>query len=272
MLAEWLGESGSTTPARPAPAAQRKGPASKGNGAGPEIPSIGLITTEGTRSGREAGDVAVCQIDSGPTGVQRFATACGSPASGCDVGWLRPTKDRCVMGFDFAGSPRARMRRMRRDEFSRRLVREHRLTADDLIYPGVRARRREARGAGRLAAGHRAQVASTCCCAKPNAASSSAIPALALFPVIGSELKTPDGARGLESRRPRPARGAGAEGALPRSRRHHRCRARPLHQPRPGRAHRRDRLRRERRDRRRAGASRRFATPRPAWTWSRRRT
>ena len=27
------------------------------------------------------------------------------------------------------------MRRMRRDEFSRRLVREHRLTADDLIYP-----------------------------------------------------------------------------------------------------------------------------------------
>ena len=28
-----------------------------------------------------------------------------------------------------------RKRRMRRDEFSRRLMREHRLTADDLIYP-----------------------------------------------------------------------------------------------------------------------------------------
>ncbi len=40
------------------------------------------------------------------------------------------------MGFDFAGQyPARRMRRMRRDDFSRRLVREHRLTADDLIYP-----------------------------------------------------------------------------------------------------------------------------------------
>ena len=27
------------------------------------------------------------------------------------------------------------MRRMRRDEFSRRLMREHRLSTDDLIYP-----------------------------------------------------------------------------------------------------------------------------------------
>ena len=31
--------------------------------------------------------------------------------------------------------PQTRMRRMRRDEFSRRLMRENRLTADDLIYP-----------------------------------------------------------------------------------------------------------------------------------------
>ncbi|HTH93923.1 MAG TPA: porphobilinogen synthase [Rhodocyclaceae bacterium] len=31
--------------------------------------------------------------------------------------------------------PSARMRRMRRDEFSRRLMREHTLTANDLIYP-----------------------------------------------------------------------------------------------------------------------------------------
>ena len=31
--------------------------------------------------------------------------------------------------------PAARPRRMRRDAFSRRLMREHRLTADDLIYP-----------------------------------------------------------------------------------------------------------------------------------------
>ena len=33
------------------------------------------------------------------------------------------------------GFPRVRMRRMRRDVFSRRLMREHRLSVDDLIYP-----------------------------------------------------------------------------------------------------------------------------------------
>ena len=31
--------------------------------------------------------------------------------------------------------PAVRMRRMRRNDFSRRLMREHRLSADDLIYP-----------------------------------------------------------------------------------------------------------------------------------------
>ena len=40
------------------------------------------------------------------------------------------------MGFGFAGKfPQKRMRRMRRDDFSRRLAREHRLSSDDLIYP-----------------------------------------------------------------------------------------------------------------------------------------
>ena len=90
---------------------QRRGPASKGNGARPEIPSVGLVTTEGARSGREAGDVAVWQ--SRPwvlTGVPTWASISQEVS-------------------------RRRMRRMRRDDFSRRLVREHRLTADDLIYP-----------------------------------------------------------------------------------------------------------------------------------------
>jgi porphobilinogen synthase len=36
---------------------------------------------------------------------------------------------------DQARFPATRMRRMRRDDFSRRLMRESRLTADDLIYP-----------------------------------------------------------------------------------------------------------------------------------------
>jgi porphobilinogen synthase len=40
------------------------------------------------------------------------------------------------MSFDFIGRfPAKRMRRMRRDDFSRRLARETRLAADDFIYP-----------------------------------------------------------------------------------------------------------------------------------------
>ena len=34
-----------------------------------------------------------------------------------------------------AGYPALRMRRLRRDDFTRRMVREHRLSADNLIYP-----------------------------------------------------------------------------------------------------------------------------------------
>ena len=39
-----------------------------------------------------------------------------------------------MMDFN-ANFPQTRLRRMRRDDFSRRLMREHTLTADDLIYP-----------------------------------------------------------------------------------------------------------------------------------------
>lgn len=39
------------------------------------------------------------------------------------------------MQFPYRNVPTSRMRRMRRDDFSRRLMREHTLTADDLIYP-----------------------------------------------------------------------------------------------------------------------------------------
>ena len=39
------------------------------------------------------------------------------------------------MNFPPRQAPISRMRRMRRDDFSRRLMREHTLTADDLIYP-----------------------------------------------------------------------------------------------------------------------------------------
>ncbi|WP_371836528.1 hypothetical protein [Neisseria meningitidis] len=39
------------------------------------------------------------------------------------------------MQFPYRNVPASRMRRMRRDDFSPRLMREHTLTADDLIYP-----------------------------------------------------------------------------------------------------------------------------------------
>ena len=99
------------------------------------------------------------------------------------------------MGFDFAGHyPGRRMRRMRRDEFSRRLVREHRLTADDLIYPAFvldGAQREEPvasmPGISRKSIDLLLRDAERCV--------ELSIPALALFPVIATELKSPDGAQ-----------------------------------------------------------------------------
>jgi len=97
------------------------------------------------------------------------------------------------MAFDFSGEyPVRRMRRMRRDDFSRRLMREHRLSADDLIYPVfvLDGTKREEPvlslpGISRKSIDlllHDAEL-----CAKRS------IPALALFPVVGNERKTPDG-------------------------------------------------------------------------------
>jgi porphobilinogen synthase len=98
------------------------------------------------------------------------------------------------MGFDFAGEfPARRMRRMRRDDFSRRLVREHRLTADDLIYPVFvldGAKREEPvaslPGISRKSVDLLLHDAERC--------AKLSIPALALFPVVASERKTLDGA------------------------------------------------------------------------------
>ena len=99
------------------------------------------------------------------------------------------------MGFDYTGHyPVRRMRRMRRDEFSRRLVREHRLTADDLIYPVFvleGAKRSEPvaslPGISRKSIDLLLRDAERC--------AELSIPAMALFPVIAPELKTPDGAQ-----------------------------------------------------------------------------
>ncbi len=85
------------------------------------------------------------------------------------------------------------MRRMRRDDFSRRLVREHRLTADDFIYPVFvldGAKREEPvaslPGISRKSVDLLLRDAERCV--------ELSIPALALFPVVGGERKSPDGA------------------------------------------------------------------------------
>jgi len=86
--------------------------------------------------------------------------------------------------------PGTRMRRMRRDDFSRRLMREHTLTADDLIYPVFvleGANRTEAvasmPGVERMSLDRLLPVA--------EAALGLGVPALALFPVVDGAKKTP---------------------------------------------------------------------------------
>lgn len=100
------------------------------------------------------------------------------------------------MNLPLGSFPATRMRRMRRDDFSRRLMREHTLTANDLIYPvfvldGQKARESVASmpGVERLSLDLLLPVAEECV--------QLGIPALALFPVIGANLKTLDAEEAL---------------------------------------------------------------------------
>ena len=88
--------------------------------------------------------------------------------------------------------PNTRMRRMRRDPFSRALMRENTVTAADLIYPvfildGENQRQQVASmpGVERVSIDLLMNVAEECV--------SLGIPVLALFPVIDASLKTYDG-------------------------------------------------------------------------------
>jgi porphobilinogen synthase len=92
----------------------------------------------------------------------------------------------------YGSFPAIRMRRMRRDDFSRRLMREHVLTANDLIYPvfvldGKNRTEKVASmpGVERLTLDKLLPVAEQCLKLR--------IPAIALFPVIEQRLKTADG-------------------------------------------------------------------------------
>jgi porphobilinogen synthase len=97
------------------------------------------------------------------------------------------------------GFPRRRMRRMRRDEFSRRLRREHRLSTDDLIYPVfvIEGKNRtepvpSLPGIQRYTVDRLLAHAEECL--------RLGIPALAIFPFIAPKLKTPDGREAVNPR------------------------------------------------------------------------
>lgn len=88
--------------------------------------------------------------------------------------------------------PFVRMRRMRRDDFSRRLMREHRVTTDDLIYPifVLDGERRVEPVASmpdveRVSLDRLLPIAEECV--------RLGIPVVALFPVIEQALKSADG-------------------------------------------------------------------------------
>jgi porphobilinogen synthase len=92
----------------------------------------------------------------------------------------------------YGSFPAVRMRRMRRDDFSRRLMREHVLTANDLIYPVfvIEGHKRTQAvqsmpGVSRYTADKLLPVAERCL--------KLGVPAMALFPAIEPSLKTPEG-------------------------------------------------------------------------------
>ncbi len=95
--------------------------------------------------------------------------------------------------------PATRLRRLRRDDFTRRLVRENTLSANDLIYPvfvldGEKKRETIASmpGVERLSLDLLLPVAEQCV--------KLGIPVMALFPVIDPSLKTPDGREALNEK------------------------------------------------------------------------
>jgi len=92
----------------------------------------------------------------------------------------------------YGSFPGVRMRRMRRSDFSRRLMRETRLSADDLIYPVfvIEGKARTEKvdsmpGVERMTLDRLLPLAEQCLKLR--------IPALAIFPAIDAKLKTVDG-------------------------------------------------------------------------------
>jgi porphobilinogen synthase len=88
--------------------------------------------------------------------------------------------------------PNTRLRRMRRDDFSRRLMREHVLTTNDLIWPVfVHEGQNRVEAVGSMPGAERMSV--DVLLARAEEAVKLGVPAIALFPVTPPEAKSLDG-------------------------------------------------------------------------------
>lgn len=97
------------------------------------------------------------------------------------------------MTFNRAPWPATRMRRMRKDDFSRRLMREHTLTVDDLIYPVfILDGDNRTEAVASMPGVERMSIDLLCREAEQLAA--LGVPAMALFPVTPAEVKSLDAA------------------------------------------------------------------------------
>src|SRR4051812_34767495 len=101
--------------------------------------------------------------------------------------------------YPLGSFPQVRMRRMRRDDFSRRLMREHTLTSDDLIYPmfviegnGRTEKVASMPGVLRHTVDSLLRQAETCL--------ELGVPAVALFPAIDAKVKNAGGGGGKKRR------------------------------------------------------------------------
>jgi len=96
------------------------------------------------------------------------------------------------MSVSRASWPATRMRRMRRDDFSRRLMREHTLTVDDLIYPVfVLEGSNQTEAVPSMPGVERKSI--DLLVEEARELAELGIPAMALFPVTPADVKTLDG-------------------------------------------------------------------------------
>lgn len=104
------------------------------------------------------------------------------------------------MSYAFPGAfPGRRLRRVRRHDFSRRLVAENVLTVDDLIYPVfVMEGKNHQEEVSSMPGVHRMTI--DLLVKEAEAIAKLGVPVLSLFPVIGADKKISACRRGIQSR------------------------------------------------------------------------